>query len=154
MIKVAIFDFDHTLAEKKKEFPGTDEEFYTEAYKDPILFYHKYYRAPEKMRGLVMALKNSGTEKFVCMSHMPYSINFKAKEFFVRVCYRNNFEMMSTESASAKIKLIDMMAKYVWHVSPEEILLVDDKPETRMLAEKLGCQVMDPAKCDIDELKM
>ena len=148
MIKVAVFDFDNTLAVKRKQFPGTESEFYTEAYQSPHLFYRKYYEAPESMKMLVKTLRQSGTNTFICMSHMPYSINFKAKELFVKTFYGRDFEMMSTESPEAKIRLINMMARYVWDVHRDEVLLVDDRAETRLMAQKNGCEVIDPATVD------
>ena len=95
-IKIAIFDFDDTLAihrDKnylKRRYENEDNylNYYLNAYLNPNSFYENIEPCDisDSIHKLINILKNKGV-KIYCVSGMKYSFQLKAKEHFVHKYY-------------------------------------------------------------------
>lgn len=145
-IKVAIFDFDDTLAiHKNKEYKQHRNEnednllnYYLNAYLNPKSFYETIepcYISKSK-KNLINILEMKGI-KIYCVSGMRFSFDFQAKEYFVHKYYSNNIEVISTGSQGVKkdaVKIIQRIHK----CNLNEILFVDDFKENIIEFNKMG----------------
>ena len=129
-IKLAMFDFDDTLAfHKDRDYRGhrkNDNSYFIEAYKYPEEFYEKIQPcvAPESMKNLVEYLRKNNIPMY-CVSGMRFSIHFKAKEKFVHKHYGKDIKLISASSQERKIDVVDIL-KQIHQCSNENILFVDD----------------------------
>jgi len=145
-IKVAVFDFDDTLAihlnryylDDRKNSEETWLNFYIKAYTNPDFFYDEVEvcLAPESLKLLVSELRNNGA-KIYLLTGMPCSLNFEAKKAFVHKYYGNDIECLSVMDQKTKITAMKVLQR-LHSCSPEQILLVDDIPSNIGLAKDAG----------------
>ena len=104
-IKVAIFDFDNTLAiHKDKDFSKHRREsednflnYYSKAYLNPNVFYEDIEPCikSDNLYKLITILRNKNVKLF-CLSGMKFSFHLKAKQTFINKYYGNDIEVIST----------------------------------------------------------
>ena len=143
-IKVAIFDFDETLAiHKSDEYLRHETEekvfnYYVNAYQNPEIFYETIEPCiiSEPLYKLINILKNNNT-KMYCVSGMEFSFNLKAKEYFVHKYYGDNIEMISAGTQELKVNAVKII-KNINKCDLSEILFVDDIIENIDRFEKMG----------------
>lgn len=133
-IKVAIFDFDATLAiHKDKDFSKhrrVSEDnfisFYENAYKNPEHFYDDIEPCTrsEKMYNLVNFMRKMGI-KMYCLSGMKFSFHLKAKQAFVSKYYGDDIEVIATSSQELKLVGVKIL-KEINNCELNEILFIDD----------------------------
>lgn len=149
-IKVAIFDFDETLAiHKDKDFTkhrGESEEnftnWYYNAYKNPSNFYEEIEPCTksEILYNLINNLRNEKI-KMYCLSGMKFSFHLKAKQTFINKHYGNDIEVISTSEQELKLKGIRIIAK-INNCKLDEILFIDDNLDVIALLEKNGIKAI------------
>ena len=110
-IKVAIFDFDDTLAiHKDKDYlkhRNENEEnllnYYLNAYLNPESFYETIEPCliSDSLQNLIKTFETKGV-KIYCVSGMKFSFHLKAKENFVHKYYSNDIEVISARSQKLK----------------------------------------------------
>ena len=135
--KVAIFDFDDTLAIHKdrnyiKHRNESEENFlnyYLNAYVNPESFYEsiEICSISEPILKLINILRKNNV-KIYCVTGMRFSFHLKAKEYFVHKYYGNDIDVISTKNQELKIdaaKIISIMN----NCNLDEILFVDDLEE-------------------------
>lgn len=145
-IKVAIFDFDETLAiHKDKDFVKHRNEsevnfinFYLNAYKNPNCFYEEIEPCTksEVLYNLISQLRERKV-KMYCMSGMKFSFHLKAKQAFVNKYYGKDIEVISTSTQELKLQGVKIIQK-INNCNLEEILFVDDKKEVIELLNQNG----------------
>lgn len=145
-IKVAVFDFDETLAiHKDKDFTKhrseSEENFtnwYYNAYRNPNNFYEKIEPCTKSqiLYDLINNLRNKKI-KMYCLSGMKFSFHLKAKQTFVNKYYGNDIEVISTSEQDLKLKGIRIIAK-LNNCRLDEILFIDDNLDVIALLEKNG----------------
>lgn len=149
-IKVAVFDFDETLAiHKDKDFTKhrseSEENFtnwYYNAYRNPSNFYEEI--EPCTKSEILYDLINNLREekiKMYCLSGMKFSFHLKAKQTFVNKYYGNDIEVISTSEQDLKLKGIRIIAK-INNCKLDEILFVDDNLDVVALLEKNGIKAI------------
>lgn len=136
-IKVAIFDFDQTLAmHKDKDYPihrrESEEkrlEYYLTAYKNPDTFYDTIEpcEKSEELYNLICKLREKNV-KVYCVSGAKYTFHLKAKQAFVNKHYGKDIEVIFVSANELKIDGVRIIQKY-HHCKLDEILFVDDKKE-------------------------
>ena len=134
-IKVAVFDFDETLAlHKDKDYTKHRDEsdetfaaFFANAYQSPAHFYDEYEICTrnESLYRLICDLRARGV-KLYCLSGMKYSFHFEAKRAFVKEHYGEDIEMLFAASQDRKLKCVKVLQK-MNDCALEEILFVDDR---------------------------
>lgn len=132
-IKVAIFDFDETLAihEDKdylKHRNETEENlinYYLNAYLNPEIFYETIEPCSisKKIQELIKKLEKRC--KIYCVSGMKFSFHLKAKEHFVHKYYSNDIEVISTRTQELKCEAVKIL-KRINNCKLNEILFVDE----------------------------
>ena len=145
-IKVAIFDFDETLAlHKDKDYTkhrsATEEsfaKFFIAAYTKPEGFYDDVEPCTvnEPLLRLIQDLRERGA-KLYCLSGMKYSFHFEAKRAFVRAHYGDDIEMLFAASQEKKLECAKVLAK-MNDCRLDEVLFVDDRRDVIELMEKNG----------------
>ena len=149
-LKVAIFDFDGTLAvHKDKEFAKHRREsedkflnYFLKAYLNPDSFYdviEPCYRS-DSLYKLINILRNKGV-KLYCLSGMKFSFHLKAKENFVHKYYGNDIEIISSESQERKVCAVKII-KYINNCNSNEILFVDDVEENIIKLKDIGVNAL------------
>ncbi len=143
-IKVAIFDFDDTLAiHKDKDFPKHRREseekflsFYEDAYQNPRCFYEQIEPCirSEKLYNLISILRNKKI-KMYCLSGMKFSFNLKAKQFFINKYYGEDIEVISTSSQELKLTGVKIIQR-LNNCKLDEILFIDDRQDVIELLNK------------------
>lgn len=151
-IKVAIFDFDETLAihkdKKYKEKRNQSEDklfnYYLNAYINPEIFYEKIEicSVSEPILKLINILRKNDT-KIYCVSGMNFSFDLKAKENFVHKYYGNDIEIISAGTQELKIKATKIIKK-LNGCKLDEILFVDDMSENIINFNKIGINAVLP----------
>ena len=149
-IKVAVFDFDETLAiHKDKDFTKhrseSEENFknwYYNAYKNSDNFYEEIEPCTksEILYDLINNLRKENI-KMYCLSGMKFSFHLKAKQTFVNKYYGNDIEVISTSEQDLKLKGIRIIAK-INNCKLDEILFVDDNLDVIALLEKNGIKAI------------
>ena len=149
-IKVAIFDFDDTLAiHKDKDYlkhRNENEEnllnYYLNAYLNPESFYEiiEPCTISESLYKLINYLKNNNVRMY-CVSGMKFSFHLKAKENFVHNHYNNNIEVISTRSQELKVDAIKII-KCINKCELNEILFVDDIKENIIRFNNIGINAL------------
>ena len=157
-IKVAIFDFDNTLAIHKdndyKKHRNESEEklqnYYLNAYLNPEKFYEiiEPCNISESILKLINILKKNNV-KIYCVSGMKFSFHLKAKEYFVHKYYGNDIEVISTRNQELKIDAAKIISK-VNNCNLNEVLFVDDIEENIINFNNVGTNALLPN--DIDSL--
>lgn len=157
-IKVAIFDFDDTLAiHKDKDYikhRNENEEnllnYYLNAYLNPNSFYESI--EPCNMSKSIFKLINilrKNNVKIYCVSGMKFSFHLKAKEYFVHKYYGNDIEVISTRNQELKVDAVKIISK-VNNCNLNEILFVDDIEENIINFNRIGINALLPN--DVDSL--
>lgn len=149
-IKVAVFDFDETLAiHKDKDFTKhrseSEESFtnwYYNAYENPNNFYEEIEPCTksEILYNLINNLRNERI-KMYCLSGMKFSFHLKAKQTFINKHYCNDIEVISTSEQELKLKGIRVIAK-INNCKLDEILFIDDNLDVIALLEKNGIKAI------------
>ena len=157
-IKVAIFDFDDTLAIHKdndyKKHRNESEEklqnYYLNAYLTPEKFYEiiEPCNMSESILKLINILRKNNV-KIYCVSGMKFSFHLKAKEYFVHKYYGNDIEVISTRNQQLKIDAAKIISK-VNNCNLNEVLFVDDIEENVINFDKIGINALLPS--DVDSL--
>ncbi len=155
-IKVAIFDFDETLAihkdKKYKEKRNQSEDklfsYYLNAYLNPENFYEKIEicSVSEPILKLINILRKNDT-KIYCVSGMKFSFHLKAKEDFVHKHYGNDIEIISAGTQELKINATKIIKK-LNDCNLDEILFVDDMSENIINFNKVGINAVLPEEVD------
>lgn len=157
-IKVAIFDFDDTLAiHKDKDYikhRNENEEnllnYYLNAYINPNSFYESI--EPCDMSKSIFKLINilrKNNVKIYCVSGMKFSFHLKAKQYFVHKYYGNDIEVISTRNQELKVDAVKIISK-VNNCNLNEILFVDDIEENIINFNRIGINAFLPN--DVDSL--
>ena len=157
-IKVAIFDFDDTLAIHKdvdylKHRNESEEKllnYYLNAYLQPEKFYEivEPCDISESIFRLINILRKNNV-KLYCVSGMKFSFHLKAKEYFVHKYYGNDIEVISTGNQELKIAASKIISK-VNNCNLNEILFVDDIEENIINFDKIGINAILPS--DVNSL--
>ena len=157
-IKVAIFDFDDTLAihqdaDYQKHRNESEEKlfnYYLNAYLNPEKFYEiiEPCNMSESMLKLINILRENNV-KIYCVSGMKFSFHLKAKEYFVHKYYGNDIEVISTSNQELKIDAAKIISK-VNNCNLNEVLFVDDIEENIINFNNVGINALLPN--DIDSL--
>ena len=158
-IKVAIFDFDDTLAihrdkdytEKRNKDYNVFLDFYKNAYLNPNDFYEKIEVCDmlDYMYKFIDILRKQGTKLYV-LSGMKFSFQFKAKENFVHKYYGNDIEVIMAKSQKMKVDGVNVIQR-INNCKLDEILFVDELEENIDRYKKLGINAMTPD--DVKKLK-
>lgn len=157
-IKVAIFDFDDTLAiHKDKDYirhRNENEEnllnYYLNAYLNPNSFYDSIEpcNMSKSIFKLISILRENNV-KIYCVSGMKFSFHLKAKEYFVHKYYGNDIEVISTRNQELKVDAVKIISK-VNNCNLNEILFVDDIEENIINFNEIGINGLLPN--DVDSL--
>ena len=157
-IKVAIFDFDDTLAIHKdvdylKHRNESEEKllsYYLNAYLKPEKFYETIEPCDmsESIFRLIKILRKNNV-KLYCVSGMKFSFHLKAKEYFVHKYYGNDIEVISTRNQELKIDASKIISK-VNDCNLNEILFVDDIEKNVINFNKMGINAILPK--DVESL--
>lgn len=136
-IKVAIFDFDDTLAiHKDKDFLKHRNEnedkrlgYYLKAYQNPETFYENIEPClkPEIIYNFINKLRNKDI-KMYCLSGMKFSFHFKAKQNFINKHYGDDIQMISVASQELKLDAVKIIKKCN-NCELNEILFIDDRKD-------------------------
>ena len=155
-LKVAIFDFDDTLAiHKDKDYiehrNETEENllnYYLNAYLNPNSFYESIEpcNISESILKLINILRKNNV-KIYCVSGMKFSFHLKAKEHFVHKYYGNDIEVISTRNQELKVDAVKIISK-VNNCNLNEILFVDDIEENIINFNKVGICALLPGDVD------
>ena len=151
-IKVAIFDFDETLAiHKDKDYLNHRNEseerllnYYLKAYLNPKSFYETIEPCviSKQLYTLIRFLKHNNV-KMYCISGMNFSFHLKAKEIFIHTHYDNDIEMISTGSQELKIDAVRMIQK-INACDLKEILFIDDIKDNIIRFNNIGINALLP----------
>ena len=157
-IKVAIFDFDDTLAIHKDknyiEHRNENEEnllnYYLSAYLNPNYFYDSIEPCDisKSIFKLITILRKNNV-KLYCVSGMKFSFHFKAKENFVHKYYGNDIEMISAKNQELKVEAAKIISK-INNCNLNEILFIDDIVKNINTFNKIGINALLPD--DIDSI--
>lgn len=155
-IKVAIFDFDDTLAiHKDKDYIKHRNEnedhllnYYLNAYLNPNSFYEKDEPCSilESVQTLIKILSSKGV-KIYCLTGMKFSFHLKAKEHFVHKYFSNDIEVISTRSQELKEDAVKILQR-VNGCNLNEILFVDDMRENIIRFNNMGIYALLPNEVD------
>lgn len=131
-IKLAIFDFDDTLAihnDKKyrehREKLGKNN-YYKNAFEHPDIFYDKIEpcEISENIRNLICYLGLHNVKMF-CLSGMHMSLHYDAKQTFINKNYGKDIKLLSACTQERKIDVVKILQES-FHCKPHEILFIDD----------------------------
>lgn len=155
-IKVAIFDFDDTLAIHKdknylkRRYENEDNylNYYLKAYLNPNCFYETIEPCDisASIYKLINILKNKGV-KIYCVSGMKYSFHLKAKEHFVHKYYDENIEVFTAGTQELKCNAIKIIQR-INNCSLNEMLFVDDIKENIVMFNNMGIHALLPSEVD------
>lgn len=155
-IKVAIFDFDDTLAlHKDKDFVKHRNEnednrfnYYLKAYLNPNSFYETIEPCfvSDSLQKLIRNFSVKGV-KMYCVTGMKFSFHLKAKEYFVHKYYGDNIEVISTRSQELKDDAVKIIQR-INNCDLNEILFVDDIKENIIRFNNMGIYALLPEEID------
>lgn len=155
-LKVAIFDFDDTLAiHKDKDYIKHRNEnennllnYYLNAYLNPNSFYESIEpcNISESILKLINVLRKNNI-KIYCVSGMKFSFHLEAKEHFVHKYYGNDIEVISTRNQELKVDAVKIISK-ANNCNLNEILFVDDIEENIINFNKVGIYALLPGDVD------
>lgn len=145
-IKVAIFDFDDTLAihkdvDYKKRRNESEENlinYYLNAYLNPNSFYEiiEPCSISQPIFKLINILRKNNVEIY-CVSGMKFSFHLEAKEYFVHKYYGNDIKIISSRNHELKVVAAKIISK-INNCDLNEILFVDDMKENIIDLNKAG----------------
>lgn len=155
-IKVAIFDFDDTLAiHKDRDFVKhrNDNEnnllnYYLNAYLNPHSFYETIEpcSTSKSLQKLIKFFSKKGV-KMYCVSGMRFSFHLKAKEYFVHKYYGDSIEVISTRSQELKDDAVKIIRR-INNCNLDEMLFVDDIKENIVRFNNMGINALLPEEVD------
>lgn len=154
--KVAIFDFDDTLAiHSDKEYlkhRSINEEAHLDYYLNAYLNQESFYDSIEKcdksdsLYRLINDLRNKKI-KLYCLTGTKFSFNIKAKENYVHKHYGDDIEIIWCYPQERKVDAVKIVKK-LNNCELKEILFVDDMKDNINRLNNLGiCALL------IDELE-
>lgn len=142
-IKVAVFDFDDTLAIHKDsnyvENRKADEDgYFLKAYENPQDFYETIEPCTvnDDMKNLVGYCRNERIPMF-CVTGMRFSLHLSAKEAFIRKHYGNDIELIAAAGQERKIDVVRILIRH-FGIQPEQLMFVDDMQKTLALLKPTG----------------
>ena len=142
-IKVAVFDFDDTLAIHKDsnyvENRKADEDgYFLRAYENPQDFYETIEPCTvnDDMKNLVGYCRNERIPMF-CVTGMRFSLHLSAKEAFIRKHYGNDIELIAAAVQERKIDVVRILIRH-FGIQPEQLMFVDDMQKTLALIKPAG----------------
>ena len=134
-IKVAIFDFDDTLAIHKdntsvKNRMSDEDGYFLKAYENPQTFFETIEPCTENadIRNLVAYCRNEHIPMF-CITGMRFSLHMLAKSAFIKKHYGDDIELIASAGQERKSDVVRILMRH-FNVRPEEILFVDDMQTT------------------------
>ena len=156
-IRVAIFDFDDTLAvhENKdfskhcKEIEDNFLDYYSRAYLNSDGFYENIEPCTKSnlLYEFINILRDKGV-KIYCLSGMNFSFHLKAKQNFVNKYYGNDIEFISVKDQETKVEAVKIIS-YINNCNLEEILFVDDREENIKLLKNIGVYSLLPKEVEM-----
>ena len=146
-IKLAVFDFDDTLAIHKdrdfmkKHFENGQESknnYYSGAYMNPDSFYDiiEPCERSEALYKFTLILRERGI-KMYCLSGMKFSFHLKAKQAFVDRHYGKGIEVISAASQELKLQGIEVLQK-INNCELDEVIFIDDRQSVTDLLVQAG----------------
>lgn len=149
-IKVAIFDFDGTLAihqdknylNRRKESEEKRLGYYLNAYKNPDTFYDDIEPClrSESLYKLINILRKNNV-KMYCLSGMKFSFHLKAKQTFINKYYGSDIETVTAASQELKVDGVKIIKDYN-KCNLDEILFVDDIEENIINLNNIGVKAL------------
>ncbi len=134
-IKVAIFDFDNTLAIHRNgnyvEDRKSDEDgYFLEAYENPQNFFETIEPCTENtdMKNLVSYCRNENIPMF-CVTGMKFSLHMPAKAAFIKKHYGDDIELIVSAGQEHKPDVVRILMRH-FGITPEQVLFVDDMQTT------------------------
>lgn len=134
-IKVAIFDFDDTLAvHRNRNYVETRKEdedgYFLKAYENPQVFYETIEPcvADADMKNLVVYCRNEKIPMF-CITGMRFSLHMPAKDAFIKKHYGNDIELITSADQGRKADVVRIMMRH-FGLKPSQVLFVDDMQAT------------------------
>ena len=155
-IKVAIFDFDDTLAihrdknysKRRKEDYEVFLNFYKNAYLHPDTFYDEIEVCDKSdtIYKLIDILRKQGTKLYV-LSGMKFSFQLKAKASFVYKYYGNDIEVIMARSQERKVDGVNVIQR-INNCKLDEILFVDELEENIKRFKQMGINALMPSEVE------
>lgn len=155
-IKVAIFDFDDTLAiHKDRDFNKHRNEtednllnYYLNAYLNPQSFYETIEPCYilSSLQNLIKIFETKGI-KMYCVSGMKFSFHLKAKEHFIHKYYSDNIEVISARNQQLKCDAAKIIGR-INECNLNEILFVDDNKDNIIRLNNIGIQALLPEEIE------
>ncbi len=155
-IRIAIFDFDDTLAIHKdndyiKHRNETEDNllnYYLNAYLNPNIFYDTIEPCfiSNSLHKFIEICEEKGI-KMYCVSGMKFSFHFKAKEYFIHKYYSEKIEVISTRSQELKCDAVKIIQR-VNDCKLNEILFVDDIKENIIRFSNMGIYALLPEEIE------
>ena len=143
-IRLAIFDFDDTLAYhlNRNYMDMFTPEHVVEFQSGTYLYPERYFdeiepcEAPQELIELVDRMRKQGA-KLYCLSGMWTTLHLKAKGSFVHEHYGEDVEMIAARDQETKVLVVNVLKK-VYDLDYKEILFVDDLDKNIETMKKLG----------------
>lgn len=146
-IKLAIFDFDDTLAihkdkdyiEHRKEIGKSGENNYFKyAFEFPDIFYDKLEpcEVSVDMQNLIGYLRLHNV-KMYCLSGMRMSLHSSAKQSFINKHYGSDIKLLSASTQEYKVDVVNILQDS-YRLNSNEILFVDDLEKVVNLMKEQG----------------
>lgn len=155
-IKVAIFDFDDTLAihkdkdyiKHRNESEDNSLNYFIKAYLNPNSFYETIEPCIvlDSLQNLIKFFELKGV-KMYCLSGMKFSFHLKAKEYFIHKYYSEMIEIISTRSQEIKCDAVKIIQR-INDCNLNEILFVDDMEENIIRFNNMGIHALLPKEID------
>ena len=155
-IKVAIFDFDDTLAihrdkdyaNKRNEDYNVFLDFYKNAYLNSDNFYDEIEVCDmsDSLYKFIDMLRKQGTKLYV-LSGMKFSFQLKAKTNFVHKYYGNDIEVIMARSQEMKVDGVKVLQR-INNCRLDEILFVDELKENIDRFKNMGINALLPSEVE------
>lgn len=131
-IKLAIFDFDDTLAihtdkdyiEHRKNIG--ENTYFKKAFENPNIFYDEIEpcKVSQDMLNLISYLRLHNT-KMYCLSGMRMSLHSDAKQSFINKHYGSDIKLVSASTQEYKVDVVKILQE-TYNCKPNEVLFIDD----------------------------
>lgn len=143
-IKLAIFDFDDTLAiHKDKDYVEHRTElgennYFRRAFENPDTFYETIEPCDvsKDMINLISYLRLHNV-KMYCLSGMRMSLHAEAKQHFINENYGNDIKLVSASTQEYKVDVVKILQESIGCKS-DEVLFVDDLQKVVSLMKEQG----------------